>query len=324
MPSLPTILVTGGAGFIGSITARRLLDNGYQVCVLDNLSTGHRTSVDKRAHFFEGDIADKKLLQTIVSEHHPEAIFHFAAASLVAESVTKPDFYKDNNFVRATKLAHHALELGIQKFIFSSTAAVYGEPKRVPILETDACQPVNPYGETKRLFEQELLALTALKKVIFRYFNVAGAWPDGSLGERHEPETHLIPKMLRDAKADPDGMKVSVFGTDYPTKDGTCVRDYLHVLDIADAHILGLQKIDSYSGEVFNLGSAQGFSVLDVVETIRSTLRLPINVMKKDRRPGDPAILIADSSKARKLLEWKPARENLSLMIEDCWKSLHY
>lgn len=322
---MQTLIVTGGAGYIGSIVTRKLLDSGYRVVVLDNLCTGHRWAVDERAAFFEGDIADSRLLQKIKELHEPSGVFHFAALSQVSESVAKPDLYFKNNFEKAKVLIDFCVQNKISKFIFSSTAAVYGEPKKIPISEEDPCLPINPYGESKLKVENYLRTLqnqNGFQFLIFRYFNVAGAWPDGSLGEAHDPETHLIPRVLLDALSETSRPKISIFGTDYSTPDGTCVRDYLHVVDIASAHIRGFEKMDGFSGEVFNLGSASGFSVQQVASAVEKVLDLKLEVTRAPRRSGDPAVLVAESRKARDVLGWVPEYDNLETMISHAWQWL--
>jgi UDP-glucose 4-epimerase len=314
-----TVWVTGGAGYIGGITCRRLLDQNYRVVVIDNLSTGHRETVDERAIFFKGAVGDTALLRKIYEAYPCEAVFHFAAASQVAESMKRPDYYFENNIEQSCRLIDFCSSVDVKAFIFSSTAATYGDPQEVPILETSACKPINPYGESKLRVEHYLGMQKSLPYVIFRYFNVAGAWPDGSSGEWHEPETHLIPRVLLNIVQAQGQPRMTMFGADYPTRDGTCIRDYVHVVDLSDAHILGLTKISQVSGETFNLGSTAGFSVREVVAAIEKALGVNLAVTVEARREGDPATLVASSEKARKVLGWQPEYESLEPMIKHAW-----
>ncbi len=315
-----TILVVGGAGYIGSHMVLDLLRVGYKVVVLDDLSRGHRDLVPGGS-FVEGDIGDSRLLDGIFSEHKIDAVMHFAAYSLVGESVENPLAYYRNNISRTVELLEAMIRHSIRHFIFSSTAAVYGEPQGVPIAEEHPCQPTNPYGESKLAVEQ-LLADCArignLQYVSLRYFNAAGADVSGALGERHNPETHLIPLILRVATGEME--QIQIYGTDYPTPDGTCVRDYIHVSDLTQAHLLALQSLQRGSASaIYNLGNSKGHSVREVIETVRWLTGHPIPVTVSNRRAGDPAVLVADSGKIRRELGWKPRYENLSKIIETAW-----
>lgn len=314
------VLVTGGAGYIGSHAVRALLDGGHRVSVVDNLSTGFRDSVDQRAHFFKGDISDSRLIEQIHGQMPIQAVLHFAAFIEVGESVKDPQKYYENNFVKAFQFLKTVSGLKIRQFIFSSTAAVYGSPQTIPIPEEHGCLPINPYGRSKYMFECALRDLSVqnnFKFCIFRYFNVAGAHPSGEIGEAHNPESHLIPNILRSALAENKVFKI--FGTDYDTKDGSCVRDYVHVQDLVEAHVLGLEYLKHKDSQVFNLGSAAGYSVKEVFAACEKVLGKKIEFEVSERRAGDPAILIAQNSKARSDLGWKPAYENLETIIEHAW-----
>ena len=315
------VLVTGGAGYIGSHAVKVLLKKGYEVVVVDNLETGHKEVVDEKAKLYIGDIADDALMHKVFTENEIIGVIHFAAYSLVGESMTNPHKYYENNVSKTNHLLEAMVQHNVKNLVFSSTAATYGEPKRVPILETDPQIPTNVYGQTKLSMEQMIAwygKIHGLKHVALRYFNVAGAIEDGSIGEAHNPETHLIPIILQVANAKRE--KLSVFGDDYPTKDGTCIRDYIHVLDLCDAHVLALEYlINGNPSDVFNLGSGEGFSVLEMVQAARKVTSHPIPIQISPRRAGDPAVLIASSSKAKSVLGWKPIRENIEVMIKDAW-----
>ena len=315
------VLVTGGAGYIGSHAVKVLLQKGYDVVVVDNLETGHKEAVDSKAKLYIGDIADEKLMDKVFKENDIVGVIHFAAYSLVGESMTNPHKYYENNVSKTNHLLEAMVQHNVKNLVFSSTAATYGEPERVPILETDPQIPTNVYGQTKLSMEQMIAwygKIHGLKHVALRYFNVAGAIEDGSIGEAHNPETHLIPIILQVANAKRE--KLSVFGDDYPTKDGTCIRDYIHVLDLCDAHVLALEYlINGNPSDVFNLGSGEGFSVLEMVNAARKVTSHPIPIQISARRAGDPAVLIASSSKAKSVLGWKPIRENIEVMIKDAW-----
>lgn len=315
------ILVSGGAGYIGSVATRVLLDAGHSVCVIDNLSKGFRSAVDPRAQFVRCDISDTKTVIRVVQEQRIEAAMHFAAFIEVAESVSNPQKYLDNNFERAKIFVGALLEGGCKKFILSSTAAVYGSPTEIPIPESHAMRPINPYGESKALLEGHLRELVSAGHLSFsalRYFNVAGAWMDGSLGESHDPETHLIPCILKSLQGVQKRFKI--FGADYPTFDGTCVRDYVHVVDLAHAHLLALSHLEQESSAVFNIGSESGFSVLQVLEAVESVTGKRVERDVEARREGDPHTLVALSRRAREVLHWKPRFPQLEQMIEHAWK----
>lgn len=319
-----SILVTGGAGYIGSHTVAELLANGEEVIVLDNLRTGHAGAV-LAGTFYQGDIRDEALLQRIFTSHQIEAVIHFAASSLVGESVHLPLKYYDNNVVAAQKLLSAMEQHGVKKIVFSSTAATYGEPKRVPIQEDDPTEPTSPYGETKLAIEKMMKwcdGAHGIKSISLRYFNAAGAHPDGRIGEDHQPESHLVPIILQVALGQRE--YVSIFGDDYPTADGTCIRDYIHVMDLAQAHYLAVRHLRQ-GGEsgVYNLGSGSGFSVKQVIEKVREVTWHPIPVKVAERRAGDPAILIASNERAKRVLGWQPRYEDLGTIIESAWKWHH-
>ena len=317
------ILVLGGAGYIGSHMVDRLIEKGdEEVVVVDNLVTGHRQAVHKKARFYEGDIADKDFMRKVFSEN-PEidAIIHFAAFSLVAESVAEPLKYFDNNTAGMISLLEVMREFDVKKIVFSSTAATYGIPEEVPILETTPQNPINPYGESKLMMET-IMKWTdqayGIKFVALRYFNVAGAKPDGSIGEDHGPETHLLPIVLQVAQGKRD--KLMIFGDDYQTPDGTNVRDYVHPFDLADAHLLAVDYLRSGKpSTAFNLGSSTGFSNLQIVEAARRVTGAAIPMEIAERRPGDPVTLVASSQKAREVLGWKPVFDDIDKIIETAW-----
>lgn len=317
------ILVLGGAGYIGSHMVDRLIEKGdEEVVVVDNLVTGHRQAVHKKARFYEGDIADKDFMRKVFSEN-PEidAIIHFAAFSLVAESVAEPLKYFDNNTAGMISLLEVMREFDVKKIVFSSTAATYGIPEEVPILETTPQNPINPYGESKLMMET-IMKWTdqayGIKFVALRYFNVAGAKPDGSIGEDHGPETHLLPIVLQVAQGKRD--KLMIFGDDYQTPDGTNVRDYVHPFDLADAHLLAVDYLRSGKpSTAFNLGSSTGFSNLQIVEAARCVTGAAIPMEIAERRPGDPDTLVASSQKAREVLGWKPVFDDIDKIIETAW-----
>ena len=315
-----SVLVVGGAGYIGSHMVRELLAGGYGVVVLDNLTRGHRDLL-LGGTFIEGDLGDPALLHAIFSQHHIDAVMHFAAYSLVGESVELPLVYYRNNLARTVELLDAMIAHGIKRFIFSSSAAVYGEPEGTPIGEDYPCHPTNPYGETKLAAEHLLrdsAAAHGLCYVSLRYFNAAGADASGLIGERHHPESHLIPLVLQVATGERPG--ITIFGTDYPTPDGTCVRDYVHVTDLAQAHLLALSFLMG-GGEnaVYNLGNSRGYSVREVIEVARRVSGHPIPETIAGRRPGDPAVLIADSTKIRRELGWRPRYEDLVSIVETAW-----
>jgi len=316
-----TILVVGGAGYIGSHMVIDLLQAGYEVVVLDNLSRGHRDLLENGV-FIEGDLGDTKLLDSIFSQHQIAAVMHFAAYSLVGESVSKPLDYYRNNVAKTVELLAAMGRHRVRYFIFSSTAAVYGEPRSMePLCEDSPCLPTNPYGATKLAVERMLVDNAAtgdFRHVSLRYFNAAGADPAGRVGERHHPETHLIPLVLQVATG--ERQAIQIYGTDYPTQDGTCIRDYVHVCDLTQAHLLALEYLlRGGSSAVYNLGNNKGYSVREVVETARRITRHPIPAVEADRRPGDPAFLVADSGRIRRELGWQPRHERLDAIIETAW-----
>ncbi|AKG33978.1 UDP-glucose 4-epimerase GalE [Paenibacillus durus] len=314
------ILVTGGAGYIGSHTVAELLDLGEEVVVLDNLVTGHRESL-LGGKLYVGDLRDKELLAKLFAENEIEAVIHFAASSLVGESMKDPVKYYDNNVYGTQCLLEGMQKAGVNKIVFSSTAATYGEPEKVPIEETDRTQPSNVYGETKLTMERMMSwfdKVLGIKYVALRYFNAAGAHASGKIGEDHRPESHLIPLVLQTALKQRES--IAVFGDDYPTGDGTCIRDYIHVSDLADAHVRAVTYLRSGSeSSVFNLGNGLGFSVKEVIETAKEVTGLDIPVVIQERRAGDPAVLVASSDKARSVLGWNPSRADLKEIIRSAW-----
>ncbi|MEU6425833.1 UDP-glucose 4-epimerase GalE [Microbispora sp. NPDC046973] len=308
------LLVTGGAGYIGSVVAAQLVEEGHEVTVLDDLSTGHADAVPPGASFVQASIADAG---GVLSEGF-DAVLHFAAKSLVGESVEKPGLYWSHNLGGTLALLDAMRQAGVNRIVFSSTAATYGEPEHTPILETDPTRPGNPYGASKLAVDTALTAfagLYGLGAVSLRYFNVAGAY--GEFRERHTVETHLIPNILKVALGERES--VSVFGTDYPTPDGTCVRDYVHVADLARAHLLALDACTPGEHRIYNLGSGTGFSVKEVVDVCREVTGHPIPTTVAPRRPGDPAVLVASSEKIQRELGWKPAHTTLRDMVADAW-----
>ncbi|MFJ6957780.1 MAG: UDP-glucose 4-epimerase GalE [Ligilactobacillus animalis] len=317
-----SVLVLGGAGYIGSHTVDRLVDQGQDVVVVDSLVTGHRAAINDKAKFYQGDLADQDFMRKVFTEN-PEidAVIHFAAYSLVAESMKKPLKYFDNNTAGMIKLLEVMNEFDIKNIVFSSTAATYGIPEKMPIMESDPQDPINPYGESKLMMEKIMRwadEAYGTKFVALRYFNVAGAKPDGSIGEDHGPETHLIPIVLQVAQGKRD--KLQIFGDDYNTPDGTNVRDYVHPFDLADAHILAVDYLrKGNESNAFNLGSSTGFSNLEIVEAARKVTGKVIPAEIAPRRGGDPDSLIASSDKAREILGWKPQFDNIERIIETAW-----
>lgn len=320
----PTILVTGGAGYIGSHAVLALLSAGYNVVILDNLIYGHRDLVEKvlQVELVVGDTSDRALLDRLFSQFDITAVMHFAAFAYVGESVADPAKYYRNNVLGTLTLLEAMLAAKVNKFVFSSTCATYGVPNIVPIPEDHPQNPINPYGASKLMVERMLRDFHAaynFKFVCFRYFNAAGANPDGLLGEDHNPEPHLLPLVLLTALGKRDA--VSILGTDYPTPDGTCIRDYIHVSDLADAHVLGLKYlIEGGDSSIFNLGNGNGFSVKEVIETAKAITGREIKAIEGDRRPGDPPILVGSGEKARKILGWHPQYSNLSEILFHAWK----
>lgn len=315
-----SILVTGGAGYIGSVTAAALKAKGMDVVVLDNLAYGHPEAVDKNIPFYEGNVGDHELVKRIIAEHNIDACVHFAAYAYVGESVEDPGKYFNNNTIQTTALLDTLVENDVKKFVFSSTCATYGNPVRIPIDERHPQWPVNPYGWTKFMSERVMETYDrayGLKYIALRYFNAAGA--SDTHGEHHEPETHLIPNVLKAANGELE--HVSVFGSDYDTPDGTCIRDYIHVSDLADAHILALDHLEKTgTSDSINLGNGLGFSVLEVIESARKITGRDIEVRMEGRRAGDPARLISDSTKAADVLGWKPRFAGIDAIVESAWK----
>ena len=309
------ILVTGGAGYIGSVVATRLVEVGHDVVVLDDLSTGHRDAVPDGARFIEGRVHDA---DDLLAALRPDAVAHLAAFSLVAESVAEPGAYEENNVVGTRRLLAAMRRHGVGRIVFSSTAAVYGEPEAIPIDEEAPCRPLNPYGRTKLAMDEALSAAASadgLAAVSLRYFNVAGAY--GGRGERHRVETHLVPIALQVARG--ERPELAVYGTDYPTADGTCVRDFIHVADIADAHLAALEVARPGHHEIVNLGNGNGFSVLEVAAAVERVTGRNLRLRVEARRPGDPAVLVASASRAETVLGWRPSRPELDEMVRDAW-----
>ena len=316
-----SILVLGGAGYIGSHTALELVRAGKDVVVADSLVTGFRAAVPEKARFYHGDIRDFDFLDDLFHREKIDAVIHFAAYSLVGESVTNPLKYYDNNLYGTKVLLEAMVKNDVKKIVFSSTAATYGEPENVPILESDRTCPTNPYGETKLAMEKMFkwtAAAHGLRYVSLRYFNACGADESGTIGEAHNPESHLIPLILQV----PNGKRenISIFGTDYDTPDGTCIRDYIHVTDLASAHILAVQYLENGGeSDIFNLGNGVGYSVKEVIETARKVTGQAIPAVETERRAGDPARLVASSEKAKKILGWKPVHDSLEEIIASAW-----
>ncbi|MEK6460046.1 UDP-glucose 4-epimerase GalE [Heyndrickxia faecalis] len=316
-----SILVLGGAGYIGSHAVYQLIDQKYDVVVIDNLQTGHRAAIHPKAKFYEGDIRDRAFMQEVFGKEKIDAIIHFAANSLVGESMEQPLKYFDNNVYGTQIVLEMMKEFHVPHIVFSSTAATYGEPEHVPITETMPTVPTNTYGETKLTMEKMMKwceKAYGIKYVALRYFNVAGARSTGEIGEDHHPETHLIPVVLETVLGKREA--ITIFGEDYDTKDGTCVRDYIHVEDLIDAHILALQYLkNGGASDVFNLGSSNGFSVKEIVDTVREVTGKGFNVKIGDRRAGDPSTLIASSDKAKRVLGWNPKKTDIRQIIKDAW-----
>lgn len=316
-----TILVLGGAGYIGAHTVYELIDNGEDVVIIDNLLTGHIEAVHPKARFYKGDIRDREFLDSVFEKENIIAVIHFAASSLVGESMKEPLKYYDNNLCGTKVLLESMISHGIDKIVFSSTAAVYGEPESIPILETDKTEPTNTYGETKLAMENMFKWVGkahGLRYVSLRYFNACGAHVSGKIGEDHNPESHLIPLILQV----PNGKRefISIFGEDYQTEDGTCIRDYIHVTDLAQAHILAVKYLQNGGeSDIFNLGNGIGFSVKEVIETARKVTGNSIPAKVTPRREGDPAQLIASSDKAKNILGWKPEHAELEEIISTAW-----
>lgn len=316
------VLVTGGAGYIGSHTVCELIGQGYDVAVADDLSTGHIEAIHERARFYNGDIRDKAFLSELFRKETIDGVIHFAASSLVGESMVDPLKYYNNNMYGTMVLLEAMVENGIDKIVFSSSAAVYGEPEAVPIREEDAAAPLNTYGETKLAMERMMKWTSAahgLRYVALRYFNACGAHVSGGIGEDHFPETHLIPIVIQAASGRRE--YISVFGNDYDTPDGTCIRDYVHVTDLARAHVLALEYLSGGgASDVFNLGSGRGFSVAEIIEHTKRVTGRDFAVKYEDRRPGDPAVLIASGDKAERVLGWRPESSEIGRVLETAWE----
>ncbi|MBP1999048.1 UDP-glucose 4-epimerase [Paenibacillus shirakamiensis] len=314
------VLVTGGAGYIGSHAVAELLARGEEVVIVDNLQSGHKEAL-LGGKLYVGDLRDKEFLANVFSENTIDAVIHFAANSLVGESMQKPVRYYDNNVYGTLCLLEAMEQAGVKKLVFSSTAATYGEPEKVPIEETDRTEPTNVYGETKLTMERMMKwfdQVLGIKYVSLRYFNAAGAHDSGKIGEDHRPESHLIPLILQTALG--QRKEISVFGEDYPTEDGTCIRDYIHVSDLADAHVLAVEYLrKGADSNIFNLGNGQGFSVKEVIAKVKDITGIDFPVSVHPRRAGDPAVLIASSQKARETLNWNPSRSGLDQIISSAW-----
>lgn len=314
------VLVTGGAGYIGSHAVKSLLKNGHTVVVVDDLSHGFRNAVDPRAIFFEMNINEAEALKLILDKHSIEIVLHFAAFIEVGESVLDPYKYYSNNFSSGVSLLNTISQSNVKKLVFSSTAAVYGNPLYVPIDEGHIKSPISPYGRSKFMMEmaiEDFSKAHGIGYAILRYFNVAGAAPDASIGEAHEPESHLIPRILKAAIL--ESPEVSIYGTDYKTKDGTCVRDYVHVEDLVNAHLLAMEAIRPPAGEIFNIGSERGFTVLEVLEACERATGKKIRSKSESRRAGDADSLVASSQKIRQVLNWTPQFPDLSTIVNHAW-----
>ena len=317
-----TVLVLGGAGYIGSHTVYALIEKGEDVVIIDNLETGYIEAVHPQARFYQGDIRDRDFVDSVLDKEKIDAVIHFAANSLVGESMTNPLKYYDNNVNGTKVLLQSMVAHGLNKIVFSSTAATYGEPESVPILETDKTEPTNTYGETKlameKMFKWTDIA-HGMKYVSLRYFNACGAHVSGEIGEAHSPETHLIPLVLQVPLGQREA--ISIYGDDYPTSDGTCIRDYIHVTDLAQAHILAVEYLmKGNDSNIFNLGNGIGFTVKEVIDVARKVTGHPIPAVITPRRTGDPAKLIASSDKAKSVLGWNPQHADLEEIISSAWK----
>jgi UDP-glucose 4-epimerase len=313
------VLVTGGAGYIGSVVTAELLRAGHSVVVYDNLTKGHEQAVPRSVTLVRGDIADREKLAAAFDSNNIAAVMHFAALIEAGESMQVPERYFRNNTASTLALLETVIERKIPRFVFSSTAALYGEPENIPIRETDTLKPTNAYGESKLLVERMLdwfHRIHGLRYASLRYFNAAGATE--TLGEAHSPESHLIPLILQVALGKRES--IAIYGTDYPTKDGTCVRDYVHVVDLAQAHVLALQALDAQSQLIYNLGNGRGFTVREVIEVARKVTRHPIPAKETPRRPGDPAVLVASSDKIQRELKWRPQHAELEQIVASAWR----
>lgn len=315
------ILILGGAGYIGSHTVRQLIKAGEEVIIADNFATGHRAAINPAVKLYECDIRDKDALKKIFAANEVEAVFHFAAYIEAGESVVKPLKYFNNNVYGMQVLLEAMTEAGVDKIIFSSSAAVYGEPERIPIDESDATAPTNPYGESKLIMEKMMRwvgAAHGVRYVSLRYFNASGASEDSSIGEDHHPETHLIPLILQVPLGKRD--HITIFGTDYPTPDGTCIRDYIHVVDLADAHVCALNYLRGGGvSDAFNLGTGHGFSVKQIIDATEKVIGRKIKTELGMRRAGDPARLVASGDRARKILKWTPRLDDVEKIISTAW-----
>lgn len=312
------VLVTGGAGYIGGTVSRLLLQRGHAVTIFDNLSHSKRSAVAEGARFIQGELADQRLVEQTLTEGRFDGVMHFAALIEAGESMKQPELFFRNNTATTLTLLESMLKVGPQRLVFSSTAACYGEPESTPILEDAPLKPTNPYGESKLLVEHMLRWINQIhgfRYASLRYFNVAGAVP--GYGEAHDPETHLIPLVLDVALGRRPSIKI--FGEDYPTKDGTCVRDYIHVEDLAEAHLLALHALEGTSKMIYNIGNGQGFTVREVIESVRRVTGRPITVVEEPRRPGDPAVLVASSEKIKAELGWTPRFADLDTIVETAW-----
>jgi UDP-glucose 4-epimerase len=312
------ILVTGAAGYIGSVCTEVLIARGHTVIALDDLSEGHREALHPQARFYQVNLHDHAALNSIFSENQIDAVMHFAALCLVEQSVKEPGTYYRANVATGINLLDAMIRHGVKRFIFSSTAATYGEPKEIPISEGHPTNPINPYGSSKLLFErvlQEFKENSGLEYVVMRYFNAAGA--SENRGEDHHPETHILPILFEVALGPREAFHI--YGTDYPTPDGTCIRDYVHVIDIAESHVLALEKISEVAGRVFNVGNSRGFSVREVIGAVERIIGRKIPVREAPRRPGDPAELVASSSRIRRELGWSPRYSDLDSIIKTAW-----
>ena len=315
-------LVTGGAGYIGATTVQALLDARHEVLVFDNLSKGNADAIPPQITLVRGDVGNREQIDAVLRDYRPQAVLHFAASIEAGESMKVPEKYFRNNSAATLTLLEAMLSAEVGKFIFSSTAALYGEPKRVPIQEEDELKPMNAYGESKLLVERMLgwfHRIHGLRYASLRYFNAAGS--NGRSGERHDPESHLIPIVLQAAAGLRD--HVSIYGTDYATTDGTCVRDYIHVSDLADAHVLALEALDSRDKLIYNIGAGSGFTVREVIDSAKRVTGKPIKVVEASRRPGDPAVLVASSKRIRTELNWKPKYPGLDQIVGSAWEWMH-
>ncbi len=314
------ILVTGGAGYIGSHTVKLLEEKGFEVVVYDNLSNGHEEAV-LNSRFVKGDILERAKLDDLLTEIEFDAVIHFAAFIEVGESVKKPLEFFNNNVSGTLNLLSLLKKHGVKKFVFSSTAAVYGNPDKTPIEEDFDLKPINPYGNTKLTVEKVLGDMSVagdINYIALRYFNASGADESGLIGESHDPETHLIPLVLKTAKGERDSIKI--FGTDYPTKDGTCIRDYIHVNDLANAHVLALNYLlDGGDSDVFNCGYGVGYSVREIIDTAKKVTGVDFKVEEAERREGDPAVLVADNEKIKRVLGWQPVHNDIEFIIKTAW-----